>query len=134
MKVFTFIYYCMHTGAIALSSGAFGPGVGTVFLDSVTCDGTEQFLHQCMNDGLGDHNCQHNEDAAIVCRGPTQMCVDGSVRLENGTEGRMYEGRVEVCINSHWGTLCDQQWDNADATVVCNQLGYPGTVTDEVFI
>ena len=49
-------------------------------------------------------------------------CTHGDVQLVGGTS--QYEGRVEVCINNGWGTVCHNNWSNPDATVVCKQLGY----------
>ena len=51
-------------------------------------------------------------------------CTNGQLRLAGGNIAN--EGRVEICMDTLWGTVCDNSWGSADATVVCRQLGYSG--------
>ena len=60
-------------------------------------------------------------------------CTQGDIRISDDsfTSGQHQEtgrefaqGRVEICINNAWGTICrDSYFDSVDAGVLCQQLG-----------
>ena len=53
------------------------------------------------------------------------VCNYGDIRLVGGSFDN--EGRVELCINNSWDTICDDSRGSDDANVVCTQLGYLST-------
>ena len=50
------------------------------------------------------------------------VCEEGAIRLVNGASNN--QGRLEICFNNLWGSVCDDQFDNNEAKVACRQLGY----------
>ena len=58
---------------------------------------------------------------SIILITATSDCSDGDVRLVNGSFAT--QGRLEVCSNGIWGSVCSTGFDPTDAYVVCNELG-----------
>lgn len=50
------------------------------------------------------------------------VCQNGDLRLVNGSVS--WVGRIEICWNEVWGTICDRSWGQFEANVACRQLGY----------
>ncbi|CAI5641394.1 unnamed protein product [Oreochromis niloticus] len=96
----------------ATQSAHFGQGTGQIWLDEVSCSGSETSLTDCQHRGFGTHSCGHGEDAGVICSG---------IRLSGRQSGRC-SGRVEIYHQKRWGTVCDDGWDLNDAEVVCRHL------------
>ena len=121
----------------------FGIRSGPLNVYDIECTGTEDNILECNYDQRTSQ-CSLR-DSGVLCTGNNwvilhasersellnfwfcAVCADGDVRLTNGSSSR--EGRVEICFGHQWGSICDKEWDNSDANVVCGQLGFSMTGT-----
>ena len=53
--------------AAANMSAAFGQGKGQIWMDNVQCTGDESSSTECHHNGWGNENCNHYEDAGVIC-------------------------------------------------------------------
>ena len=88
--------------------------------------------------GCGEEtqNVPHLLVVSISSSSNTVACTDGDMRLANGSTAvaGAREGRVEMCFNGHYGTICDDRWTPYDAVVACNKLGLSSTLTCELLV
>ncbi|KAM9020365.1 antigen WC1.1-like [Ara ararauna] len=97
----------------AFDSAHYGEGSGQIWLDDVNCTGAESDIWACPARALGQHNCQHKEDAGVLC---SEFLA---LRLVNGND---CTGRLEVFYNGTWGSICSNQMSQLTAVTVCKHL------------
>ena len=135
------ILHCSLADSTAYGNAFFGQGSDiNIAMDDVGCTGSEASLFSCAH--TTNHNCGHTEDAGVQCvtrecitfshkyevffkyRTPVCItaCSHGSIRLRGGSTSS--NGRVEVCLNGDWGTVCHDRWSTVDSNVACRQLGF----------
>lgn len=60
-------------GGSVSNTHSFGDGVGQIWLDEVECLGNEVRLIDCVANPLGTHDCNHPEDAGVICESRGQL-------------------------------------------------------------
>ena len=128
-------------------SGAIGPSA-TYYSSStishkmidVNCTGAETNIINCPYNGYSSYSCSLSRDANVFCSKfnsntcvviiknfvavgvSASSCTTGEVRLVGGSTDN--DGRVEVCVNNAWSSVCTSSgWNRQAAQVVCNQVG-----------
>ena len=108
----------------AVGTPLYGVNIGAdpIILESVDCTGMETDISSCPISQLGsviNPECQDpNSAAGVTCTLTAGSCIDGQTRLVDGPA--FYEGRLEVCMNNQWLSVCDSGFSSAAAYDVCN--------------
>lgn len=138
----------MCIGAVITPRGFFGSGSSGPQMNAGTlnCQRSDQTVDQCSQSGAGNGTCEQSDVAGVICQGnhyndivlsqfhafyvfsfffaaqgSSTECTHGQIRLA-GTSNLI--GRVDICLAGQWGSVCADNWNTAEASVACRQLGF----------
>ncbi len=75
--------------------------------------------------------CSEREIGGNICTTSPPACMEGAILLMNRVSISQREGRVEVCMNNKYTSVCNLFFDEMEAQVVCDQLGFPSPATSK---
>ena len=75
---YVLISFSFSLDHVALKNGAefFGSGLDLIWLDNSVCNGDESSLLECNTNPIGQHSCNHSEDAGVRCNGIVTLKVN----------------------------------------------------------
>ena len=75
---YVLISFSFSLDHVALKNGAefFGSGLDPIWLDNSVCNGDESSLLECNTNPIGQHSCNHSEDAGVRCNGIVTLKVN----------------------------------------------------------
>uniref|UniRef100_A0A8C1KS91 Soluble scavenger receptor cysteine-rich domain-containing protein SSC5D n=2 Tax=Cyprinidae TaxID=7953 RepID=A0A8C1KS91_CYPCA len=111
------------TAVKATYQAQFGQGLGQIWMANVACSGSESTLKNCTSRRWGVSNCDHREDAGVICSETTvRLFLKVHYFSMYCPNSETSEGVVEMLRTEGWGSVCDAVFDQQDAEVVCRQL------------
>ncbi|XP_029441154.1 soluble scavenger receptor cysteine-rich domain-containing protein SSC5D-like isoform X5 [Rhinatrema bivittatum] len=98
--IYDAVVVCRELGCgkavFAYGLAKYGQGTGPIWMDEVSCMGFEISLRMCNSQPWGEHNCQHSEDAGVICQG-----VAGSVSEQGSQDLSHWVQETSVTSTQH---------------------------------
>ena len=88
------------TGGVMLPMQSFPQGSDPIWMDNVTCTGSELGLSECPHAGYGNENCYHFEDVNIACSGPNDGVATFVVSVDPSAIAEGENSTVTVTIGN----------------------------------
>ncbi|XP_062291113.1 scavenger receptor cysteine-rich type 1 protein M130-like [Scomber scombrus] len=114
-----FSYWSLQSAAVACEQLGCGSAVSTGIRKHTSHTSVWRFDSECVQSGSALSICVRTKSQASS--DVLEVTCSDSVRLVNGTS--LCSGRLEVKSDQSWSSVCEADFDQQDAEVVCRELG-----------